>query len=335
MVKNGLFNRLMGFNWSGLVPPQYLLANRRFVKVVLEPPDFNPGSWRGAGKVLVDYENKKFWLTTRPRKRNPIRGYGFEIYSSKNGEDYSLKFFMSKEELSELIGKSVRSIEGQQIIKDPLTGMYYLYLSVDTPPRGWETVLLKSDDPTGPWSYVDVVLRRDMDYDRVEARDATIDIVDGLYLAVYKANSGSRVNMALAISSDGINWRKLGVLKLNGESQPDYMLICGKILSSTFGPMMVGMENTTVIKGASVSNKFAAYIIDIFNVNLFKVFEGIWRPGSRYERGDYPIHSYLDIVYDPFRDRVLMYVEAIDPSDIGLNKEIDRVLLYEVSLSSI
>jgi hypothetical protein len=38
------------------------------------------------------------------------------------------------------------------------------------------------------------------------------------------------------------------------------------------------------------------------------------------------------VVPDPLRDRILIYVEAIDPSGIGLNKEIDRLILYEVPL---
>jgi len=55
--------------WQGFVPPQYIFAHRRFKCVALDPPDFNPGSWIGAGKLLFDHENKKFLLTARPRKK--------------------------------------------------------------------------------------------------------------------------------------------------------------------------------------------------------------------------------------------------------------------------
>jgi len=51
-----------------------------------------------------------------------------------------------------------------------------------------------------------------------------------------------------------------------------------------------------------------------------------------YERSDYPVHSYCDVVPDPLQERTLIYVEAVDPSGIGLDKEVDRLLLYEVPL---
>ncbi|MCD6368643.1 MAG: hypothetical protein J7L38_02460 [Thermoproteales archaeon] len=328
--------RFWGYNWYGIIPPQYILANKRFLKVVLEPPDLNPGSWRGAGKVLVDYENHEFWLTTRPRKAYPVRGYALEIYRSSNGEDFHLAAIITREELSEETGVKVKSIEGQQLLKDPSTDKYHLYVSVDNEgfhdKPGWDTILLKSDDPRGPWEYHGVVLSRGDEYDTLEARDATIDIIDGMYLALYKANNGSRVNMALAISTDGVTFHKLGVMKLDGGEQPKYMLLCGKIFSGSFGPTFVGFDNRVVIRNAAVTDTFSAYILDLKNLNLVQLFTGKWVPQSPFERKDYPAHSYVDIVYDPFKNRLLLYVEAIDPSDIGLNNEIDRVLLYEVPL---
>ncbi|MCD6509074.1 MAG: hypothetical protein J7L11_01595 [Thermoprotei archaeon] len=332
-----LFNnkRLLGYNWSGLIPPQYILAKRHFKKIVLNPPEEAPGSWRGAGKVLVDMDSGEFWLTTRPRKAHPVRGYAVELYKSKNGEDFTLVASLGKEEISSLSGLKVLSIEGQQLLRDPTTGKYHLYLAVDneSPPlSGWDTLLLVSDDPAGPWEAYGLVIRRDMYYDMFEARDATIDIVDGMYMALYKANDGTKVNMALAISSDGIRWRKLGVLKLNGLPQPRFFLLCGKILAGSLGPVFMGFENLAVVRGAAVTNTFSAYVIDHRGLNLELIFRGEWKPLSPYERQDYPIHSYIDIAYDPFKERLLLYVEAIDPRDIGLNQEIDRVLLYEVPL---
>ena len=48
-------------------------------------------------------------------------------------------------------------------------------------------------------------------------------------------------------------------------------------------------------------------------MNLEAIFKGEWKPISPYKRKDNPTRGYANIVFDPFRDRVLMYVEAIDP----------------------
>jgi hypothetical protein len=328
--------KFTGFGWQGLVPAAYLLRARRFKRVVLEPPDYNPGSWRGAGKVLVDVERGEYLLTCRPRKAHPVRGYAVEIYSSRDGEEFKLLASITKEELSEMAKLEVRSIEGQQLLLDPATGRYHLYLAVDnfTPGRGygWDTLLLVSDDPRGPWECKGLVLRRGDSYDSVEARDAVIDVVDGLYVALYKASDGLRVNTALAVSSDGVEWRKLGLLKLDGGSQPGYLLLSGRLLAGALGPVFVGFESRVVVEGAAVTDTFSSYLIDLRGLNLVRLFSGRWEPRSPYERPDYPVHSYCDVVPDPLRDRILIYVEAIDPSGIGLNKEMDRLILYEVPL---
>jgi len=324
--------KFLGYNWHGLLPPQYILSKRIFRKVVFDPPDFNPGSWRGAGKALVDLENKTFWLTTRPRKAHPVRGYAVEIYESRDGENYSLVTSLNKETVGSMADITIQSIEGQQILKDPSTGKYHLYLAVDTSPPGWDTLLLTAEDPRGPWEAHGIALKRGTEYDSREARDATIDIIDGKYFALYKANDGKRVRMALATSGDGINWEKHGLLRLNGLEQPSYLLLCGKMFAGSLGPVFMGLENRVVVKGAAVTDTFVAYTLNHRKLNLERIFAARWEPMSPYERKDFPIHSYMDMVYDPFRDRILIYVEAIDPQDVGLNQEVDRVLLYEVPL---
>jgi hypothetical protein len=284
----------------------------------------------------VDAERGEYLLTCRPRKAHPVRGYAVEIYSSRDGEEFRLLASITKEELSEITKLEVRSIEGQQLLLDPATGRYHLYLAVDnfTPSRGygWDTLLLVSDDPRGPWECKGLVLRRGDSYDSVEARDAVIDVIDGLYVALYKASDSLRVNTALAVSSDGVEWRKLGILKLDGGSQPGYLLLSGRILAGALGPVFVGFESRVVVEGAAVTDTFSSYLIDLHGLNLVRLFSGRWEPRSPYERPDYPVHSYCDVVPDPLRDRILIYVEAIDPSGIGLNKEIDRIILYEVPL---
>lgn len=54
--------------WQGFIPPQYIFANRRFRCVALDPPDFKPGSWIGAGKAIFNWQTEQFLLTARPRK---------------------------------------------------------------------------------------------------------------------------------------------------------------------------------------------------------------------------------------------------------------------------
>jgi len=331
--------------WYGLYPPQAVFNGRRFRKVLLNPPNFNPGSWCGAGKLWIDAENGEYWLTSRPRDGKVRRGYAVEIFRSRDGESYSLSFRISKEELSEISGVTVQSIENQQLLKDPATGKYFLYLSVDVAKeniagrdydvhRGnWETFLMTADDPVGPWRGEGFVLREDVSYDSGEARDSTIDIVDGRYIALYKARraGSTTVHTALALSSDGKKWIKLGEPRIDGEPQPDYFLLNGSIMSGCSGPIFVGTKTTDVVKGAALTRYFAAYLIDWRRLNLETIFEARWIPGSIYEHEQYPIHTYANLVYDDLNDRWLTIIEAVDPTyskEPGLNLEVDRVLLY-------
>ncbi|HDJ89069.1 MAG TPA: hypothetical protein ENG40_00035 [Thermoprotei archaeon] len=324
---------------------QRIFSKRKFIKIALNPPNFNPGSWCGAGKIWIDRDTDEYWLTSRPREGEVKRGFAVEIYRSSNGVDYNLVNWITKEELSEMIGKAVQSIENQQLIRDPLTGKYHLYLSIDVFEENiagrvdkiyaskWETYLLTADDPRDSWNPYGFVLRGDQEYDSGESRDCSIDIIDGLYFCLYKARPAgkSRVNTALAISSDGKNWRKFGLLSIDGERQPEYFLLNGSIFPSSLGPMFIGMQTTEVIKGAALSKEFAAYIINYRELRLEKVFIGRWIPSSRYEHPEYPIHTYSTLTYDYLNDRWLIFVEAVDPIkslEPGLNTEVDRVLLY-------
>ncbi|RLF18029.1 MAG: hypothetical protein DRN06_02515 [Thermoprotei archaeon] len=330
MSKNPSF---YGHRWIGALPSSYILSTRRFKKVVLEPPDYNPGSWIGAGNAIL--HEGEFLLAARPRKW-PERGFAANVYASRNGEDYTLRSSISKEELAEMAGTPVRSIEGLQLLVDPYTQNYRLYVSVDaTEVRGWDTVLLESDDPAGPWEFKGFVLRRGRSYDSREARDATITVIDGLYVALYKANDGSRVNMALAVSHDGVEWEKLGLLKLDGRPQPGYLLLYGTVLPGIMAPILYSFETVNVVKGAALSKIFASYLLDLRDMNLVTLHKAPWTPMSEFEREDYPVHTYVDLLYDSDRSRLLVYLEAVDPKyskEPGLNLEVDRLILYEVKL---
>ena len=320
-----------------MVCPQCIFRLRKFTGAVLDPPSFEPGSWRGAGDLFIDPVNREYWLTTRPRVAGP-RGYGVEIWYSNNGDQYSLVAFIPKEDVAKWAGVNVLSIENNQLVQDPLTGQYYLYMSLDVG-DGWETFMARADDPRGPWSPVGFVIRRDKPYDSGEARDCTINVVDGRYIALCKARAreDNKVYTELLTSRDGVNWVKLGIPTVNGEAQkpqPDAFLLNGDIVPSTYGPMFIGTV-TTFFKNAHVTKYFGAYVIDLKANNLEEVFVAEWKPGSMYEHPEYPIHTYCNVVKDPYTGEWRILIEAIDPrytKEIGVNTEVDRVLQYKAKV---
>jgi len=318
---------------GALVEPKQVYLRRRFNKVVLNPPNFEPGSWRGAGNCTWDDDSDSFWLVTRPRT-NERRGYAFEVYSSRNGEEFTLVSTMTKESVSEALRQEVLSIEGQQLVKDPATGRFYLYLAVDIG-RTWKTAMLSSEDPRGPWRPEGIVISNDATYDSREARDAVVSVLGGTYYAIYKASDGQRVNASLAASSDGRRWRKTGPLTIDGNAQPPFHFVYGTILEGSPGPVFVGFESANVISGAAVSRRFVSYLVNHRSNDLKSLYAAEWKPLSPFERGDFPVHSYCSLVADRERKRILLFVEAIDPEfskEVGLNLEVDRVLLYTASL---
>jgi len=320
-------------DWRGIIPPQYIEAQKRFRKVVLNPPNFEPGSWIGAGRVFYDSFYEEYLLSVRPRKAPPTRAYEVRVYSSSNGESFYLKSRITKEEIAEHLGEEIKSVEGVVILRDPFTSELYLYVSVNNG-KGWETVLYTSDDPTGPWKPMGYVLRLGDDYDAREARDPVIDIVDGTYFMIYKANNGKGVvNSALAVSSDGIHWKKLGVPTIDGEKQPKYYQLTGTILSGARGPIIVGLARRYVVNGCGLARHLEAYVIDYRNLNLETIAKLEWTPRSPYERKDYPTHGYSSITYDFDNQRLLIYVEALDPvftKEPGWRTQVDRWILYGV-----
>lgn len=344
--------------WQGVVPPQYIFANRRFKCIVLDPPNFNPGSWIGAGKAIFDHENGQFLLTARPRKiEGKARGFAANIYGSKDGEKFELLTSVSKEHVSEKSGLRIHSIEGTQLLKSPLTGKWHFYLSVDTGSEFvwgglyWETLLLTASHIEGPWQSEGLVLKNDQWYDSNQARDATIDIVDGKWFCLYKAvDKARRKKPVLATSSNGISWTKHGVLTIDGMEQLAFL--SGSILAGTNGPLFIGIEKGQedsrlaqdnviyadrykIDHGGGPIPNFVAHNIDYRNMNLETIFRAQWELQSKYEHKEHPLLGYASLVYDPIKDRILMYVEAIDGTmtkTVGLNETVERVLMYETVL---
>ena len=344
--------------WQGFPPPQYIYSNMRFKAVALEPPSFEPGSWIGAGKALIDYENKEFLLTARPRKvEGGVRGYAANIYRSADGEKFDLVMSLSKEQVIETSKVRIDSIEGTQLLKDPLTGRWHFYLSVDTGSEFiwggvfWETLLLIADDLKGPWESKGLVVRHDRSYDACQARDASIDIVDGEWVGLFKAyDYEGNQRIQLITSADGIRWTKHGVLTVDGR-EADLFYTSGSIFPGVSGPIFLGVARTAAKPDAADEEEdifhdrwkldfglwekhFVAYRIDTDNLNLETIFQAPWVARSEYEHKEFKIHNYCSAVYDPFKERVLLYVEVIGPESRNptLNETIERVLVFECAL---
>ena len=339
--------------WQGLPPPQFIYSNLRFKSVALDPPDFKPGSWIGAGKALFDYENEEFILTARPRRAGGrVRGYAANVYHSKDGERFTLASSITKEEIIDKSKIMIHSIEGTQLLKDPLTGKWHFYISVDTGAEFiwggtfWETLLMIADDLKGSWETKGLVIRHDQSYDSCQSRDPSIDIVDGTWMCFYRAHNYQRqVRTALATSQDGINWTKHGPLRVDQKEQ-DRFRMSGTTFSGTSGPIFIGVSAR--LGGESLDyvfydegkvphgrkHDFVAYEVDLKDTNLRTIFRAPWEARSKYEHKECPLLGYSSLVHDPVKDRLLFYTEAIgrESEKIGLNETIERVLVFECQM---
>ncbi len=345
--------------WNGMIPPQYIFANRRFLGVALDPPDFEPGSWIGAGAALFDPVQDCFLLTARPRKAaGGVRGYCANVYRSGDGEQFELACSVSTEDVARQSDLRIDSIEGTQLQKDPLTGCWHFYLSVNTEKEfvwgglHWETLLLTAPDPEGPWRSQGIVLPTGEDFDAHQARDSAIGVVDGRWLCLYKARDQDQtLRPALAISRDGVAWRKLGPLTMDGEDR--HVFLNGTFFASSSGPLFIGLEKADpteeqkaaeeladehgVTHGGGPRRNFIACALDRRRANLEVIYRTPWEPGSQYEHPEHPLLGYSSLTFDPKRNRMLIYVEAIDPElseHMGLNGTVERLLVYETPLPS-
>ena len=345
-----------GFFWHGFPPPARLFAGRRFVGVALEPPDYNPGSWIGAGKSWYDEHEDCFYMTARPRTAaNDVRGFAARIYRSKSGIDFEQIGEITNDLVNSVSDVPVHSIEGTQLLRDPATGRWFFYLSVDTGDSfvwggvKWETVILSANQLTGPWSWEGYALKNDHDYDVHQARDSSIDIIDGRWMCLYKAKDASRKERpALATSTDGLSWNKRGVLKIDG--QDTLAFINGSLFATSSGPMIIGLrvqlsdsrskrddviyaDKHGIGHGGGPRPKFVAYLLDEREMNLTTVFSAPWYGLSTYEHPEHPLLGYSSMAYDSKRGRFLFYTEAIDPSlseAIGINSTVERTIVYEM-----
>jgi hypothetical protein len=335
--------------------PRFLFENRSFVSVALDPPDFEPGSWIGAGKAIYDEQIGSFVITARPRRAwENVRGYACNIYTSPEGTTLTLRRSVTKEEVQALAEMPVQSIEGTQLLRNPDDGRWHLFVSVDTGEDfiwggvQWETILLTSDSLDGPWEYEGKVLGNDELYDAHQARDATVDIVNGSWLCLYKAKDSRREERpALATSSDGVNFQKHGTLTIDGSDTLAFL--SGTIFPHGSGERFIGLRvqlsdsrnrRTGVVyadehgigHGGGPAARFVAYDLDRDNMDLRTVFDETWTPLSPYEHGSHPLLGYSSLVLDPDRGRILIYLESIDPDlsrAIGINETVERLIVYQ------
>jgi hypothetical protein len=346
-----------GYFYHGFVPPSHLYRNRRFAGVALEPPDYMPGSWIGAGKAWYDAEADAYFLTARPRTAaEGVRGYSGQVFRSENGIDFHMIAEVTKEQAADISGVALHSIEGTQLLRDPSTGIWLFYLSVDTGDAfvwggvKWETIILSAHALSGPWTYEGFAFRNDQDYDAHQARDATIDIVDGRWVAIYKAKNAERNERpGFATSLDGIAWRKHGTLTTDGEDALGFL--SGSFFPTSSGLMFVGLRTRLIDSneeredvvyadsygighGGGPTPLFVAYLVDTRSMNLETVYSTPWVPLSPYERDDHPLLGYSSTAIDRARRRAFFYTEAIDPElteAIGINSTVERLLVYEMT----
>ena len=342
--------------WQGFSPPQYVYSHLQFKGVALEPPNYEPGSWHGGGKALLDHEARVFYLTGRPRKmEGNVRGFAVEIHRSNDGVGFDLVKRLPIEEVIQLSGIRTNSIEGTQLLRDPLTGKWHMYLSLDVGAEFvwggvfWETLLLVADELEGPWESRGLVIRHDQPYDACQARDASIDIVDGEWIGFAKAyDYFGNQRTQMITSSDGVHWDKHGPMRVDGEEQ--YMFFAsGTVFAGASGPIFLGVARFAPRLTAPVADifdddwkrdndlwryDFVAFRVDRRGVNFETIFRAPWVARSELELDGHPIHNYCSVVHDPYLDRLLFYVEAIGPESIApsLNDTVERVLVFECQL---
>ena len=84
----------------------------------------------GAGDEAPVYGGQQIFLVYDGPAAD-VRGYAAEIYRFKDAERFRLTCTISKEEVASKSGLKIHSIEGNQLLKDPLTGKWHFYLSGD------------------------------------------------------------------------------------------------------------------------------------------------------------------------------------------------------------
>jgi hypothetical protein len=75
-----------------------------------------------------------------------------------------------------------------------------------------------------------------------------------------------------------------------------------------------------------------AYDLDREKLDLKTVFDETWVPLSPYEHRSHPLLGYSSLVPDPMGNRMLIFLESIDPTlsrAIGINETVERLIIYQ------
>ena len=308
-----------------------IFKNKRFKEIILNPPDYKPGSFKGAGDLLI--ENGNYWLTSRTRTRD-MRGYEVEIFLSKNGYRFKKIKTISIGELEKELDADLSSIEGQQLLYNRDKRLYYLYISVDfgsSLSHLWKTILMTSKVPSKDWKNMGVVIEPVAPFNT--AKDFNISYINGSYIGICKAyiDAKKQLYAALFSSKDGIKWKYWGIPKINGKDQPPIFAIDGKIFEFGNKIIFLGSSGSFFKNGLTASDRVCGFEIDLKKMNFNTLFSQKWKIGSKYENPECPIHTYCTPVPDYSKKEWKIVIEAIDPEHtrkLGVFDVVDHVIMY-------
>lgn len=168
--------------------------------VVAVPPGNTLHCWAGAPSAVYDPDSDKFYIIYRVR--NPEkRGFEARIAESSDGVDFkTIKVFTNTE-------FNCPSIERSAIIKDPKTGKFKLYPSVDHAP--WR--ILKLDDVDDPRDFDSATAKpvlEGIESGPTHVKDPFVMVdANGLYRMYYIGFRSSHEELFMATSKDGESWQ--------------------------------------------------------------------------------------------------------------------------------
>ncbi len=316
----------------------YLFKNIKFKKILLNPPSIKPGSFKGAGDF--NKINNFYWLTSRSRTKEK-RGYEVEIFYSKDGYNFKLANKISIKEIEKSINKEISSIEGQQLLYDKKSKLYYLYISIDIGNESnhfWYTILMTSKNPKNKWINKGAVIKPVKPFNT--AKDLNITYIDGQYIGISKSyiDKENKLKATVYKSKDGIKWKYLGEPKIDGRKQPNIFAIDGKILKYDDEIIFIGSLGDYFKNGLTASNKICFLRLNLEKMEFSTLFSKKWIPKSKYEHKKYPIHTYFTPFWDSNKKEWKIIIEAIDPKytkKLGVFDVVDHVIMYTAKMNPI
>lgn len=180
-----------------------IIPNLENYKTIFPPEGRGKGNWVGAPSV-IKMPGDQVWMAYRTRTPDK-RGYKVTIAKSTDCFSFTSVFTIYAEELG------VDSLERPALIRDPVTGKFKLYLSVDRPYYGWQIV--KLDDVEKPEDFSpatsQVVIRPSAEgSDSRAVKDPFVFTLGYQYFMTYIGWDEIGEQAFLAFSPDGRNWKK-------------------------------------------------------------------------------------------------------------------------------